>query len=61
MLLGYIIRMEFLSLRHRDQQLVTGKLLRPLVTSLNSIRMMQYQTMIYICLITQKCLVVIMQ
>ena len=38
----YIIRMEFLSLKHRDQQLV--KLLRPLVTGLTSIRMMQYQT-----------------
>ena len=37
--------MECLSLKHRDQQLV--KLLRPLVTSRTSIRMMQYQTIIY--------------
>ena len=37
--------MEFLSLKHRDQQLV--KLLRPLVTGLTSIRMMQHQTIIY--------------
>ena len=36
--------MEFLSLKHRDQQLV--KLLRPLVTSLTLIRMMQYQTIL---------------